>query len=157
MRMGGGDGERYGRLIVQELKPLIDTRYRTLTGPEHTGIGGSSLGGLISLYLGLTYRTVFGKLAVMSPSLWWDQRSIFARVRRANPEPPLRIWLDMGTAEGVRHLRDTDFLYSMLLERGWERGQTLFYVRDEGAMHNEEAWARRLPETLQFLFPPVQA
>lgn len=153
MRLGGGEGDRYGRLLVDELKPLIDSTYRTLPGPENTALGGSSLGGLISLYLALQYRAVFGKVAVMSPSVWWDQRSLLSLVRRISPEPPLRIWLDMGTAEGVRHLRDTDLLYSTLLERGWQSGQDIFYLRDDGGLHNEAAWARRLPSALEFLFP----
>ena len=154
MRLGGGEGDRYGRLLVTELKPLIDTTYRTLPGPENTGLGGSSLGGLISLYLGLEYRDTFGKVAVMSPSVWWDQRSLLTLVRRTSPEPPLRIWLDMGTAEGLRHLRDTDLLYTILLERGWRGGDDLFYLREQDALHNEAAWARRLPSALEFLFPP---
>ena len=153
MRLGGGEGDCYGRLLVEELKPLIDRTYRTLPGPENCALGGSSLGGLISLYLALQYRDTFGKIAVMSPSIWWDQRSILTIVRRVDPDPPLRIWLDMGTAEGVRHLRDTDLLYTTLIDRGWEAGQTILYTRDEGALHNEDAWARRLPAVLEFLFP----
>ncbi len=153
LRMGGGEGDLYGRLLVEELKPLIDGRYRTLPGPAHTGLGGSSLGGLISLDLGLQYREVFGRLAILSPSLWWDQRSIFTRVRRTGPVPPLRLWLSMGTAEGLRHLRDADLLYSLLLDRGWEPGQDVLYVRDAGAIHTEEAWARCFPDVLSFLFP----
>ena len=57
--------------MVEELKPWVDRKYRTLDGPAHTGVGGSSLGGLVSLYLGLTWPQVFGRLAVLSPSVWW--------------------------------------------------------------------------------------
>ena len=84
-KMGGGEGHNYGRLLVEELKPLIDHTYRTLDGPQNTGLGGSSLGGLISLYLGFEYPEIFGKLAVMSPSIWWDHRSLLNYIEQADP------------------------------------------------------------------------
>jgi predicted alpha/beta superfamily hydrolase len=152
-KMGGGEGRSYGRLLVEELKPFIDRTYRTLAGPGNTGLGGSSLGGLISLYLGFEYPEVFGKLAVMSPSLWWDHRSLLSYVEQAEPKPDLRIWLDMGTAEGARHLRDTDLLNSVLLKRGWRSGVDLAYVKAAGGVHDEDAWARRFGDGLRFLFP----
>ncbi len=152
-KMGGGEGPRYGRLLVEELKPLIDEHYRSLTGPQDTGLGGSSLGGLISLALGFHYPGVFGRIAVMSPSLWWDHRSILNLVARTPGQPSLKIWLDMGTAEGARHLRDADLLYKTLIQRGWTPGMDLAYTRVSGALHNEEAWARRFGDVLRFLFP----
>lgn len=152
-KMGGGEGSSYGRLLVEELKPLIDERYRTLTAAHDTALGGSSLGGLISLFLGWENSNVFGRLAVMSPSLWWDKRSIFQILNRPGPKPELRVWLDMGTAEGARHLRDTDQLNRLLLRRGWKSGVDLEYVTIEGAAHNERAWAERFGDVLRFLFP----
>ena len=152
-KMGGGDGPRYGRLLVEELKPLIDGRYRTLTGPQDTGVGGSSLGGLISLFFGLNYPETFSRIAVMSPSLWWDHRSILNLVARTSYKPDLRIWLDMGTAEGIRHLRDADLLYKTLVQKGWRPGANLAYARVEAGLHNEEAWANRFGDVLRFLFP----
>ena len=152
-KMGGGEGRSYGRLLMEELKPLIDKSYRTLTGPENTGLGGSSLGGLVSLYLGFAHPEVFGKIAVMSPSLWWDHRSILNAVQQQATKPELRIWLDMGTAEGARHLRDADMLERLLLKRGWRSGVDLAYVKAEGAVHDEGAWSDRFGEVLRFLFP----
>jgi len=152
-KMGGGEGRSYGRLLVEELKPLIDGSYRTLTEAENTGLGGSSLGGLISLYLGFSYPAVFGKLAVMSPSLWWDQRSILRTIDLRDPKPDLRIWLDMGTAEGVRHVRDTDMLERILLKHGWKAGKDLVYEKVDGAVHDENAWSERFGAVLRFLFP----
>jgi predicted alpha/beta superfamily hydrolase len=155
-RRGGGEGARYGRLLVQELKPLIDLCFRTLPGPANTALGGSSLGGLISLALALDYPSVFGKVAVMSPSVWWNQRAILNRVSGARPRPDIRIWLDMGTHEGLRHLRDTDLLDRRLVQRGWHGdGPTpdLFYGRYPGATHDESSWASRFDDVLRFLFP----
>lgn len=172
---GGGEGALYGRLLVDELKPLIDTSFRTLPGRENTGLAGSSLGGLISLSLGLDYPQVFGKLGVLSPSVWWNNREMLARVadrvaarRRApvnargsalvNTEPPVprpRIWLDMGMAEGLRHLRDTDLLFHRLVTYGWREGIDLRYLRVPGGLHDEDAWARRFGRVLEWLFPPT--
>jgi enterochelin esterase-like enzyme len=150
---GGGAGPRYGRLLVEELKPLIDHSFRTLPHAHDTALGGSSLGGLISLALALDYPKVFGKVAVLSPSVWWNHRAILNRVGHARPKPDLRIWLDMGTAEGLRHLRDTDLLHRRLLSRGWQDGVDLSYLRVPGAHHDEAAWATRFDRVLQFLFP----
>jgi predicted alpha/beta superfamily hydrolase len=154
---GGGEGDRYGRLLLEEVKPFVDRAYRTLPAPEHTGLGGSSLGGLITLYLGLQYPNVFFKLAVMSPSLWWDQHSILALlpplVEAVVPRPPLRIWLDMGMEEGLRHLRDTDLLFHILERLGWCPGVDLSYQRIAGAGHNEDAWGERFGDVLRFLYP----
>jgi predicted alpha/beta superfamily hydrolase len=153
MKMGGGDGRNYGRLLVEELKPWIDRSFQTLVGAGDTGLGGSSLGGLISLYLGWEYPAVFGKLAVMSPSLWWDHRSILSIINQPGPKPDLRIWMDMGTAEGTRHVRDADLLEQMLIRRGWQLGVDLAYEKAKGAVHDEQAWGERFGDVLRFLFP----
>jgi predicted alpha/beta superfamily hydrolase len=152
-KMGGGEGQNYGRLLIEELKPLIDRIYRTLEDKGNTALGGSSLGGLISLYLGLAHPEVFGKIAVMSPSLWWDHRSILNAINEQAGKPELRIWLDMGMAEGVRHVRDADMLERLLVKRGWQTGVDLEYVKAQGAVHDERAWSDRFGDVLRFLFP----
>ena len=152
-RMGGGEGGLYGRLLIEELKPFIDDTYRTLFGPEHTGLGGSSLGGLITLYTGLEHRNVFARLAVLSPSIWWDRRSILSFIEGARPIPELRIWLDIGTAEGTHHVRDTELLCGMLVQQGWRIGHDLKLLVVPGGLHDEDAWANRFDQVLSFLFP----
>ncbi len=152
-RMGGGDGPLYGRLLTQELKPFIDRTYRTLPDPRHTGLGGSSLGGLISLFLGFRYPDVFGRLAILSPSIWWDHRSILQIVTRARPQPRPRIWLDIGTGEGLRHVRDTELLYRLLCQQGWTDPHDLRLLVVENGIHDEDAWAARFDQVLAFLFP----
>ncbi len=152
-RLGGGDGRHYARLLTRELKPHIDSEFRTLSGRANTGLGGSSLGGLISLAIGLHEHQVFGKLAVLSPSVWWDHRSVLALVSEVRPKPDTRIWLDMGTSEGLRHLRDCDLLHHRLRQRGWRDGKDLRYFRVPGGLHNEDAWAARFAKVLEFLFP----
>ncbi|HEY8203096.1 MAG TPA: alpha/beta hydrolase-fold protein [Pyrinomonadaceae bacterium] len=155
----GGRAELYGRMLVEELKPFIDSTYRTLKGAKHTGLGGSSLGGLVSLYLGLRYPNVFGRVAVVSPAVWWADNQIVHYTQALPGKPPLRIWLDIGTQEGrdekeaqnttnsARLLRDT------LIKKGWKMGKNLTYLEAEGAEHNERAWAARVGAILEFLFP----
>ena len=152
-RLGGGRAHQYGRLLVEELKPWIDAHYRTLSGPEHTGVGGSSLGGLVSLYLGLSWPDVFGRLAVLSPSIWWGRGGMLQYVRHMRPEPRPRIWLDMGLAEGPTMVERCDALHRLLLRRGWREGVDLRYLRVPDGKHDELAWAERVEPFLRFLFP----
>jgi predicted alpha/beta superfamily hydrolase len=153
-RLGGGRADAYGQMLVEELKPLVDHRYRTLPGIENCGLGGSSLGGLVSMYLGLRYTRVFGKLAAMSPSVWWRNRAILKTVARIERKPELRIWLDIGTQESPRALPDARALKTALVKQGWKPGQDLCYTEVEGGHHDEVAWSQRVAPMLQFLFPP---
>ncbi len=152
-RLGGGRADRFAKFLVEEVLPFAQKEYRTLSGPAHTGLGGSSLGGLVSLYVGLKMPRIFGKLAALSPSVWWNQRVItrFAESSRVSPRP--RIWLDIGTREGPRVVDEVEQFRDVLLNKGWRLGEDLFYERVEGAEHNEAAWAQRVGPFLQFLFP----
>jgi predicted alpha/beta superfamily hydrolase len=152
-----GDGGRsadYARMIIAELKPYLDHNYRTRPEQEWTGVGGSSLGGLISLYLGITHPDVFGRLLLMSPSLWWDRRRLLQEVRRMETKLPLRIWLDVGTGEGSGTVYNARMLKNALVRLGWMRGGDLQYLEAQGADHSEAAWALRSGAALEFLFPP---
>jgi predicted alpha/beta superfamily hydrolase len=153
-RMGGGEGNDYGRLLREELKPWVDRTYRTRTDAANTALGGSSLGGLITLFVGLQHPEIFGKLAVLSPSIWWDQRSILSYVTKsAVPKPEVKIWLDIGTAEGLRHVRDAELLNQRLIKLGWQPGVDLDFLKVDGGFHSEDAWADRFNQVLEFLFP----
>ncbi len=149
VRNMGGRGDLYGRFLAEELKPFIDRTYRTKTGPGDTGLLGSSLGGLITLHLGLTKPKTFGKLGVVSPSVWWNEREILGQIVRV----PARVWVDIGTDEGQGAQRDAEDLRDALVAKGWREGKDLAFYLDHGAKHNEAAWAGRLGEILTFLFP----
>jgi predicted alpha/beta superfamily hydrolase len=151
-RVGGG-ADKYGRMLLEEIKPLIELEYRVLTGPAHTGIGGSSLGGLLALYLGLRHAEIFGRMAVLSPSVWWNQRWILGFVSRVQISSRPRLWLDAGTQESPRELPDVQRLRDALLAQGWEYGRDLHYDEIPGGQHNEASWAARVGPFLQFLFP----
>jgi enterochelin esterase-like enzyme len=152
-RFGGGRADRYAKFLVEEVLPFVQKEYRTLSGPALTGIGGSSLGGLVSLYVGLKFPNIFGKLAAISPSVWWNQREIARSVLSAQISSRPRIWLDTGTREGPRVVEYVEQFRNVLLKKGWRLGVDLFYQRVEGAEHNEAAWAQRVEPFLQFLFP----
>jgi predicted alpha/beta superfamily hydrolase len=156
-RRGGGGADAYGQMLMQELKPYIDRQYRTLPDATHTGIGGSSLGGLVSLYLGLKHPHVFGRIAVLSPSVWWDRRAILRHVREARPKPPLRIWVDIGTREGRHHVDNARLLKVGLIKSGWAEGDDLHYEEVVGGIHSEGAWAARLDRVLEFLYGTARA
>jgi predicted alpha/beta superfamily hydrolase len=142
----------YGRFLIDELKPFIDRKYRTKPECEFTALGGSSLGGLATLAIGIIFAECFTRLLVMSPSVWWDDFSILRLLGFLDRKPPLKIWLDMGTAEPdweqVHELRDA------LIDRGWRLNVDLKYLEVDGAGHNEAAWAARVEPALRFLFPP---
>jgi predicted alpha/beta superfamily hydrolase len=152
-RLGGGQADAYGKMLLKELKPFVDAQYRTLSGAENCGMGGSSLGGLVTLYLGLRYSSVFAKLAVMSPSVWWQNRAILKTVDALRKKPELRIWLDVGTKESTRAVPDTRALRDLLIGKGWQLGENLAYLEAENAEHTESAWAQRVAPMLRFLFP----
>jgi predicted alpha/beta superfamily hydrolase len=152
-KRGGGGAQRYARMLVEEIKPFIDAEYRTLRDPAHTGVGGSSLGGLVSLFLGIWHPEIFGKVAAMSPSVWWKDRWILRFVQSVSPKPRLKIWLDMGTSEGEAAVADVKGLFALLEEKGWEQGIDLHFYLAEGAAHSEAAWAERVRPMLEFLFP----
>lgn len=151
-RRGGGDAGDYGRLIVEELKPFIDASYRTYPAASHTAMAGSSLGGLVTLYLGLKHPGVFSRLGVMSPSVWWDRRVVLRTVREARPKPPLRIWVDMGLREGRRHVENAQLLRAGLVKAGWIEGEDLHYEEVAGGTHSEASWGARFGRVLQWLF-----
>jgi predicted alpha/beta superfamily hydrolase len=152
-RLGGGRADAYGQMLVNELKPFVDRHYRTLPGIENCALGGSSLGGLVSMYLALCYSWVFGKLAVMSPSVWWRNRAILETVAQIKRKPELRIWLDIGTQEGQRALLDARALKTALVNKRWKLGEDLCYTEIEGGHHDEVAWSHRVAPMLKFLFP----
>lgn len=149
-RLGGGKGERYVAFICDTVKPLIDADFRTLPGREDTGVVGSSMGGLISLYAFFRRPEVFGCVGAMSPSLWFARRAIFDYIQRA-PFVPGRIYLDAGTREGRGELADVRRLCRLLRARGYREGADLLCAIEKGAGHDESAWGHRLPRELRFL------
>lgn len=153
-RNGGGRGDAYLAFIVETLKPVIDHDFRTQPEREHTGIFGSSMGGLISLYAIFRHPATFGMAGVMSPALWFARRAIFEVVERA-AELPGKIYLDVGTGEGASTLADVRRMQKLLRQRAHRTPHRLCYVEEAGAGHCEAAWAGRLRGALRFLLHDI--
>lgn len=151
----GGQGAQYARFVAEELKPLIDKSYRTLPDRKHTSVIGSSLGGLISFYIGAQYPQVFGQVGMMSPSIWWKDRAILRDI----PKLPnsTRIWVDMGTQEGNEPevtLQDAKDFVKGLEQAGFKHFDNLAFHIEPGGNHSEQSWAQRIEQPLRFFFSP---
>jgi predicted alpha/beta superfamily hydrolase len=149
-------GRRYPEFLITEVMPFVGHRYRLASGPENTGLGGSSLGAIISLYTAIARPGTFGRLLLESPSLFVSNRQLLrqARVFRSWPE---RIFLAIGTRESGRADRDIEVVDDVrhlqrILQRTGLGADRLMVKIDEGATHSESEWAKRFPEALQFLF-----
>ncbi len=160
---GGGNASLYIDFIADTLKPLIDASFRTLAAQRHTGLLGSSLGGLVSLY-GFFYRpSTFGFAGAMSPSLWFANDAIFKFVKEA-PFHTGKLYLDAGTREmgGSRPFRPNKRAMSRryygsvrrmkrtLIRKGYRPIHDLLHIEEQWAGHNERAWQRRLPFAVRF-------
>jgi len=151
----GGKAGRYAQMLAREIKPFIDTEYRTAKSASCTGVGGSSLGALTSLTAGLCYPGVFGRLALISPSVWWDSHAVLEIVNGYASRSRPRIWLDIGTEEGNnprKVVEDTRLLRNALEAKGWREGENLCYREFQRAGHNEHAWAGRFGFILEYLY-----
>ncbi len=149
-------GKCYPEFLQREAMPLIEERYPILKGTENTGLGGSSLGGLIALYTQLAAPGVFGRLLIESPSLFVANRKILDECRRFRNWPS-RVYLGMGTREvgnpqkDAKVVGDIRELEAILREAGLDE-QRLKVRIEESAAHNEAAWAARFPEALEYLY-----
>jgi predicted alpha/beta superfamily hydrolase len=149
-------GKRYPEFLLREVMPVIEKHYFVAKGPEHTGLGGSSLGGLITLYTQLASPGVFGRLLVESPSLWVGNRKIIEECRSFRDWPP-RVYLGMGTREAGNAAKDQKAVNDVrelenILRRANLGEPRLRVVIEEGAGHTEAAWGARFPGALEFLY-----
>lgn len=160
---GAGRGDTYLRFVLESVKSIIDADFRTLPDRAHTGMIGSSLGGLITLYAYFKFSAHVGFVGALSPSLWIARTPLRSFIESA-PAPPGRIYLDIGTAEysldsqrrwRYDALKDYRGMRDLLIQKGYALNESLMYVEDEGGMHNEADWARRLPNALRFLLEPL--
>ena len=159
----GGGADTYLEFLITELKPAVAAAYRVNHRPSQTGMLGSSLGGLVSLYAGWRYPEHFGQIAALSPSLWWAGRDLIMAIGGdPRPCPATRIWLDVGTREsnddrnrnGVPDVIDElRTLKAILIQKGYKLSRNLFYSEVEGAAHTESDWGNRVGLALEALFP----
>jgi predicted alpha/beta superfamily hydrolase len=159
-----GRGDLYMAFLSETLKPAIDRRFRTLPDRMNTGLMGSSMGGLISIYGFFSHPETFGLLGAMSPSVWFARESILEYLETAAYQPG-RIYLDAGTREisgspadyHVWRARSRNYyakvrrLKRILVRKGYRPTHDLLHFEERDARHQEAAWARRLPRAFAFL------
>jgi enterochelin esterase-like enzyme len=149
-------GRHYPDFLMKEVMPFVERNYGVATGPENTGLGGSSLGALIALYTAMARPGVIGRLLVESPSLWASHRYAIKESRSVKIWPE-RIFLAVGTEEAGSPERNQTVVddvreLAAIIRRAVLSEKRLRLVIKDGAGHNEAAWAERFPEALQFLF-----
>ncbi len=147
-------GRAYVEFVIHRLKPLIDSTYRTKPQREHTGVMGSSMGGLISFLFAWRYPEVFSKAGCLSSAFLVDSSKILRDLKMyAGPKKNIRVYLDGGSVGLEARLKPGyDEMITLLREKGYAEGKDLEYFYDEGAEHNERAWARRVWRPLVFMF-----
>ena len=162
-RLQGGQGSAYLRFVVDTVKPAIDAAFPTLADRRATGIMGSSLGGLISLWAAVEHGATFGLIGSMSTAIPAGQGFIYKRLRRLGVLPE-RVYVDVGGREGshaetealarrwsAEELRTAHRVRAALTVAGLREPRSLRFVEDPEGIHHEVAWAERLPDALRYL------
>ena len=157
-RFGDGKGDAYVEFLVKTLKPWADRTYRTRPEREHTGVAGSSMGGLISFYAALKYPDIFSKAGIFSPAFWIAPKAYDMAARAPMPKPDVRFFIlsggqevAAGEANGI-YQRDQERMVAALIARGYESGKTLHADVAPDGKHSEWFWRREFPAAYQWLF-----
>ncbi len=150
-RYGGGQGDEYVQFLVETLKPYIDANYKTKPEREYTGIMGSSMSGLISLYAGIQYQDVFSKVGIFSPALWFAPQS-YTHVSSTGKRADMRIYLLAGQLEdGGSVVADVNAMYNTLRNAGFNENEIQRVTHPDG-QHSEWYWAREFSAAYKWLF-----
>jgi predicted alpha/beta superfamily hydrolase len=150
-KLGRGEGREYSKFLAKTLKPYIDSHFRTKPEAEFTGIGGSSLGGLISIYAGLIFPNVYDKLMIFSPSLWVTPRLPF-RIMKLTHDFQGRIYLYGGEAESETMVPNIQRFREELERQTEDEGVTFRVEVDPHGQHNEARWGQEFPKAVEWLF-----
>lgn len=155
----GGKGEQYIAFLKDTLKPWIDSEFRTLNGPEHTMIGGSSFGAYISLYAGITYPEVFGKVMAFSLMVWQDHNSLRKLIKNGHHTLLHKVFINIGDTE-VRSrrgskllLKDAQKIADAFTDSGFPEGNLRFDIVKDGR-HHESTWRKEFPDAFKWLITP---
>lgn len=149
---GGGQGDEYADWMVETLKPYVDANYRTLSDREHTGIMGSSMGALISLYTAIEHQDVFGKAGIFSPAFWFAGNQAYTHVSSTGKQADMKIYLLAGDQEDSGSVvDDLNAMHNTLSNAGFE-DEELFLLTHNDGQHSEWYWAREFPDAYEWLF-----
>jgi predicted alpha/beta superfamily hydrolase len=149
---GGGEGKRYLEFVVNTLKPYIDGAYRTLPAREHTGIGGSSMGGLISFCAAMYYPQTFGKLLVCSPSFWFSEE-IYQEAAEQLRGGQFDLYMSVGKEEVSMMVHGVEKMETQLKAQGMGKdwGRLRVHYMPQGK-HQEASWREEFPRAYRWLF-----
>jgi predicted alpha/beta superfamily hydrolase len=151
-KLGHSDGRKYVKFLAKTLKPHVDAQFRTLTDRLHTGVGGSSMGGLVSIYAGLIHPEVFGRLMIFSPSLWAVQNAPFAAIRFFKPIAT-KIYAYAGGKEGANVIPNVKNFQKAIQSQGFDNTKIGFKLAlDPQGLHNERRWGEEFPKAVEWLF-----
>ena len=150
-KLGKGEGEKYVRFLSETLKPFVDQNFRTKSERLNTGIGGSSMGGLISIYAGLMYPEIFSRIMLFSPSLWVDPNIYFNLATFLEPEN-MKIYLYGGGQEGSNMIRNIEWFKNTLEGKGMKNEINFKVSIDPEGKHNEVRWGQEFPQAVEWLF-----
>lgn len=159
----GGDGMAYGDWLVNTVKPFIDHNYRTINDKNHTFLAGSSMGGIITAYIGAAYPQTFGVLGVFSLASWFSERDFIRYVAHHRLDSDTKVYIQVGTNEGDE--TDSNFIdninqgyidcslnyYNTLINSG-KKTYTMWLRILANETHHEKYWADHFLEFLKFAF-----
>lgn len=147
-----GDGKKYIRFVTDTLKPYIDKHYRTKPEREFTGIGGSSLGALISIYGGFLYPEVYSKLMIFSPSLWAVPNIKFPMIKFFNPFKT-KMYIYGGEKEGSQMVERIHQFVDKMAKYDQDNTELEFKVSiNPNGHHSEYYWSQEFPKAIEWLY-----
>jgi predicted alpha/beta superfamily hydrolase len=146
-RFGAGEGDAFLNGIIHHLKPVIDSKYRTLTNKENTTIAGSSMGGLIACYAAWQYAEVFGKAGIFSPA-FWTAPAINALTDTVGSRLTGKYFFFMGEQEGKNMVEKMQLVAE---KAGLLSSAMLLSITDADGQHNEATWRRWFPYFIKWI------
>jgi predicted alpha/beta superfamily hydrolase len=154
---GGGQGDLYLDFLTQTLLPRVKAAgYNICTEKQCLGIMGSSLGGLISCYAGVTRPTVYGTVGCMSSSFWWNNGDFLSTIMpRLTQSSSQQYYVDCGdSGDTDDDLADTSVVSSAFVasQKGLTLGINFYWYLQRGGQHNEDFWSSRFHHPLAWLY-----
>lgn len=151
-RFGEGKGKNYVKFMTEKLIPYVNNKYNVKTGYENTGIGGSSMGGLISLYAGMKKPNMFGKMMIFSPSMWISDE-IYEEAKKFHPRQHTKMYLYAGGKESEDHLPNVKKLEAVLRKKETYHEYFGFDLSvNHFGKHSESYWSLEFPRAVEWLF-----
>ncbi len=150
---GGGEGEQYVDFIVETLKPFVDANFRTKPDRDNTGIMGSSMGGLISMYAAIEHQDVFSKAGIFSPSFWFSNQ-VYSHVENTGKEQEMKFYMLGGEQESASLIQQMEAMETTLYEAGFGASEVMLVTHPDG-QHSEWYWRREFKDAYSWLFSEV--